>query len=92
MSLTQIQESQGDISGYFTGLHINGSFSGLLNASKHIQFTVTDYMTNVPFFFDGVEQPDGTLAGNYCRLNQEEQCSGEYGIWSVIPATGGGSQ
>src|SRR6266571_2591590 len=91
MSLTQIQESQGDISGYFTGLHINGSFSGLLNASKHIQFTVTDYMTNVPFFFDGVEQPDGTLAGNYCRLNQEEQCSGEYGIWSVIPATGGGS-
>ncbi len=85
MSLTGMRQSQGSISGYFTGLHVNGSFRGTINASSHIEFTVRDPVAYITVYFDGAMQSDGNLSGNFCNLNREGQCAGEYGLWSVAP-------
>ncbi len=37
--------------------------------------------------FEGSQSSDGNLAGNYCRQDQSGQCVGDYGIWSIAPAT-----
>jgi GAF domain-containing protein len=90
MSLTRIQQSQGAIHGYFTGLHMDGPFRGIIDASKHIQFTVTDSAGLAVLSFEGSMQSDGKLAGRFCILNQKGQCAGEYGVWSTAPALFGG--
>jgi eukaryotic-like serine/threonine-protein kinase len=87
MSLARIQQSQGNISGYFTGLQVSGPLTGIVDASKHIQFTVMNSAGHPVLSFDGVMQSDGNLAGSYCSLDQKKLCSGDYGIWSVGPAS-----
>jgi serine/threonine protein kinase len=89
MSLTGLQQSQDTISGYFTGLQLSGSLTGTVNNSRHIQFTVLDSAGHPILSFDGAMQSGGSLSGNYCRLNQARQCSGDYGLWSVVPASAG---
>ena len=89
MSLAILQQSQDTISGYFTGLHLNGPLTGTINNSRHIQFTVLDSAGHPILSFEGAMQPGGTLSGSYCRLNQARQCSGDYGLWSVAPASAG---
>jgi hypothetical protein len=86
ISLTGIQQSQENISGYFNSLRISGSFKGSIDASSHIQFTVTDPTGHATLSFDGMVQSDHTLSGTYCSLNQRGICAGEYGLWSVAPA------
>ncbi len=73
------------MSGYFTGLHVNGSFRGTIDASSHIEFTVTDSAAHITLSLDGGMQSDGNLSGNFCNLNQEGQCASKYGLWSVAP-------
>jgi serine/threonine protein kinase len=87
MSLARIQQSQGNISGYFTGLQVSGHLIGIINASRHIQFTVMNSAGHPILSFDGAMQSDGNLSGSYCSLDQKRQCSGDYGIWSVGPAS-----
>ena len=88
MSLTGIQQSQGNIHGYFSGLHVSAPFRGFIDASKNIQFTVAGYVT---LSFEGSVQPDGNLEGSFCRSNQKGQCdSGEYGVWNGATASSGG--
>jgi serine/threonine protein kinase len=87
MSLTGLQQSQDAISGYFTGLQLSGPLTGTVNNSGHIQFTVLDFAGHPILSFDGAMQSGGSLSGNYCRLNQARQCSGDYGLWSVVPAS-----
>jgi len=89
MSLTGLQQSQDAISGYFTGLQLSGPLTGTVNNSRHIQFTVLDSAGHPILSFDGAMQSGGSLSGNYCRLNQARQCSGDYGLWSVVPASAG---
>ena len=89
MSLTGLQQSQDAISGYFTGLQLSGPLTGTVNNSRHIQFTVLDSAGHPILSFDGAMQSGGSLSGNYCRLNQARQCSGDYGLWSVSPASAG---
>jgi serine/threonine protein kinase len=89
MSLTGLQQSQDTISGYFTGLQLSGPLTGTVNNSRHIQFTVLDSAGHPILSFDGAMQSGGSLSGNYCRLNQARQCSGDYGLWSVVPAPAG---
>jgi serine/threonine protein kinase len=86
MSLTQIQQSSGNISGYFTGLYKNGLFKGSVNAAKHIQFLVIGSTGLAIISFDGGVQFDGHIAGSFCSLNPAEQCDGTYGVWSAAPA------
>ena len=87
MSLTGIQQDQRGISGNITGLHLTGTFSGAIDPSKHIQFMVQDSAGHLILSFDGDMQSDGELSGNYCSVNQDARCTGEYGIWSVAPAS-----
>jgi serine/threonine protein kinase len=89
MSLTGIQQTQIGISGNFTGLHRTGTFNGIIDPRppKHIQFTVQDPAGHLILSFDGNMQSDGELSGNYCTLNPAGQCVGEYGLWSVAPAS-----
>jgi serine/threonine protein kinase len=87
MSLARIQQSQGNISGYITGLQVSGHLIGIINASRHIQFTVMNSAGHPILSFDGAMQSDGNLSGSYCSLDQKRQCSGDYGIWSVGPAS-----
>jgi len=86
MSLTEIQQHQGNISGYFTGLQISSTFTGNIDASRHVHFTLVNSAGHATIAFDGAIQSDGNLGGSYCNLNQQGRCSGEYGIWSVGPA------
>ena len=87
MSLTDIQQTQIYISGNFTGLYSIGTFNGSIDSSKHIQFTVKDSTGYVILSFDGHIQFDGELSGSYCSVDQDAQCTGEYGLWSVAPAS-----
>ena len=89
MSLVGIQQTQIGISGNFTGLHRTGTFNGIFDPHppKHIQFTVQEPAGHLILSFDGNMQSDGELSGNYCSLNPAGQCVGEYGLWSVAPAS-----
>jgi glycosyltransferase XagB len=100
MFLMGIQQNQRSIGGYFIasqahGGQVNEPFRGIIAARDHIQFTVSEQIKHITLSFNGLIQLDGTLGGDYCSLNPEGQCAsghGEYGVWSVIPESGGGSQ
>lgn len=85
MSLTGMQQQQGNLCGSFTGLNETGTFIGSITTDGHIQFVVTGQAGQALLTFDGLMQPDGTLAGNYCRT-VTRTCS-DYGIWSLSPRT-----
>jgi eukaryotic-like serine/threonine-protein kinase len=89
MSLTGIQQTQMTIGGNFTGLHKIGTFNGIIDPHppKHILFTVKDSTGHLILSFDGHMQSDGELSGSYCKVDQNAQCMGEYGLWSVTPAS-----
>ncbi len=87
ISLAQIQQSRGSISGYFTGLHKNGLFKGSIDAARHIQFLVIDSRGLAVFSFDGGVQVDGNIGGSFCSLNAAGHCAGVYGVWSAAPTS-----
>jgi serine/threonine protein kinase len=93
MSLS-IQQDQGKIHGYFTvGQPLVGSnpFTGTVDTTRHIQFTVESYHGNAPLFFEGTVQTDGSMSGTYCSLGQDGQCSsqaGGGGTWQVSRKSG----
>jgi hypothetical protein len=83
MSLTGMQQTQRSIRGSFFGLHRTGTFTGTIGPAKHIQFTVKDAAGVFLFSFEGDMQSGGVLSGNYCSLDQQAHCTGDYGLWSV---------
>jgi hypothetical protein len=94
ISLTGIRQSQGNIGGYLTlgpKLQGSGPFSGTINTTKELKFTVTDTAGSVTLFFEGVMQSATSLTGDYYRcssvsLSQGGRCRqapGSYGIWSI---------
>lgn len=87
MSLEKISQNNERIAGSFTGLHMSESFTGVLDSSKHIFFTVKSNANRSSVFFEGAVRSDGNLAGNYCNVDQTGQCTGNYGLWSVAPTT-----
>jgi hypothetical protein len=95
MSLTNIKHVGGKISGQLVlgpGLLGDGFFTGTVDIARHIQFTVPGVFSNGPLHFSGIVQADGSLKGNYCSLDQTNQCNpsaGGYGIWNAKPATAG---
>ncbi len=97
MSLVSIQQYQKSIHGYFigfqaNGLQVNEPFRGLVDDRGSVQFTFAEYAGQTTLSFKGSVQSDGDLAGDYCTLDSEGQCADEYGVWSVAPSSGGGSQ
>lgn len=95
MSLS-IQQSGGNISGYFTvnqPLQGSNGFTGNVTTGKYIQFTVQSYKGNAPLFFWGYVQ-SGAMSGQYCSLDATGHCNsnaGGAGTWSVNGTSPGGS-
>ncbi len=95
MSLKGVKQNGQVIRGNFSvalPLSGNGPFTGTLNSSSAIQFTVHSPDVSAPLFFSGQVQPDGTLSGQYCSLDVSGQCNntvGGYGTWSVRPGNSG---
>jgi serine/threonine protein kinase len=85
MSLTDIQQQQGNIRGNISGLRWNGPFQGSIDTAKHIKFSFTGDVRQAKLAFDGNMQSDGNIGGTYCSMNLAGKCS-DYGIWSVSPA------
>jgi hypothetical protein len=88
ISLTGIQQQQGNLCGSFAALNKTGTFKGSITTDGHIQFLGTDQAGQASLTFDGHIQPDGILAGSYC-YSVAGKCS-DYGIWSLSPGTQGG--
>ncbi len=84
ITLTRIVQSNERISGSFSGLHQRGTFSGVIDTSRHIYFTVSGQPS---LYFQGTIRSDNNLAGNYCTVDSSGQCVGNYGIWSLAPTT-----
>ena len=85
MFLSGIQQRMGGICGFFSEDNVTGSFNGYIAADGHVQFKVINHAGQVLFTLDGFWQPDGTISGDYCRV-EAGHCSA-YGIWSLSPAT-----
>jgi hypothetical protein len=94
ITLTGIQQQQGIISGYFGGLGGNrlfnglpqhGPFTGTITTTQHIQFIVINDTGQATFSFDGLLQPDRTIAGTYCRVEIVTGKCSDYGVWSISP-------
>jgi len=90
----QQNPGQGKISGYFTVyLPLIGSnpFTGTVTTSKQISFLVQGYNGNLPLYFTGQVNADGSLSGNYCSYvnGQCNNQAGGYGTWVVYPQSSG---
>lgn len=89
-----IQQNQGAIHGQFTvgpALVGSGPFTGTIDTSKHMRFTVQAYKENAPLLFIGSVQSDGSLNGTYCSTGSNGQCdanAGAGGTWHVARKTG----
>ncbi len=92
LSLTDVRQNQRHISGILTvgpGLLGYGSFSGTIDAAKHLKFTLTDSDGNPMLFFEGSMQSATSLSGDYYRCNpvQGSSCVRGpvgYGLWNVV--------
>lgn len=85
MSLANIRQNGSNISGYFHGLGLNGPFKGTIDTSGHIQFQVVIYSGSSTLSFEGTIQLGGDIAGSFKVMNQNNQFTGESGVWSVTP-------
>jgi eukaryotic-like serine/threonine-protein kinase len=85
MTLTQVQQNSQVINGNFAGLGRKTTFSGVLDTSKHLFFSIARSNGQASLFFEGSIRTDGNLVGNYCRQDASGQCTGNYGIWSISP-------
>jgi hypothetical protein len=95
MSLSQIQQNEANIRGYFAvgpGLIGNGDFTGSVSTDNTIRFIVASYAGLLPLFFQGQIHADQSISGTYCSY-QDNQCNynGGYGDWNVAPSTSGSS-
>lgn len=97
ISLTDIQQLQGSICGYFSGktanalynkIPANSPFTGSITATKQIQIIVTINSGQTSFDFDGFIRPNGNISGTYCGHGSNIKKCSYYGPWSVSPATG----
>lgn len=96
MSLTGIKQNQGSFSGFLKlgpNMKSSGLFSGTIDTTKHLQFTLTDATGSVTLFFEGAMQSATSLSGDYYQCSpgstQGGKCSrnpGGYGIWNVVQA------
>jgi eukaryotic-like serine/threonine-protein kinase len=88
----QQQAGHGAINGYFTvnpPLVGSGNFTGSVNTNSYVQFVVQAYKKNSPLYFWGWLKSNNVLSGDYCSLNNQNQCdpnAGASGTWSVAPA------
>ncbi len=85
MQLSNIEQNHNSIRGFFQGLGIASPFTGTIDTSEHIHFTLTAYSGNATFVFDGEIKIGGSLAGSFYVQNQNGQRTGESGLWTGDP-------
>ncbi|HEX6557451.1 MAG TPA: serine/threonine-protein kinase, partial [Ktedonobacteraceae bacterium] len=87
MTLTHMQQNNGIISGTFTSTLLRGDYTGYLDSSKHISFTVANQASGAQLYFMGKVQSAGNIEGSFCSVDQNNQCiSGQaFGVWNVVP-------
>jgi eukaryotic-like serine/threonine-protein kinase len=87
MTLTHMLQSNGILSGSFTSAVMRGNFSGYLDSSKHIFFTVANPSGGAPLYFTGTVQSAGNMEGSFCAIDQNNQCisGAAFGVWNVVP-------
>ena len=73
MTLTHVRQNKGLISGSFTSTLMRGNYSGYLDSSKHIFFTVPNPASGAPLYFTGTVQPAGNMEGSFCTIDQNNQ-------------------
>ena len=83
ITLTNIQQRQGNICGYSSGIPVKGSFKGTITTDGYIQFLLTSDTGRATFSFDGAMLPDGGIAGAYCNPGIGPGKCSNYGLWSV---------
>ena len=91
MSLTQMLQTGGHISGFFSGMRINAPYAGSTDTLKNISFTIASSSDHVSLNFTGAVQASGSLKGTFCEIDQNGQCisNGVFGLWSITPKTSG---
>lgn len=82
-----INQNKGNINGkLILGPHLRGSgpFSGTVDSSGNIHFTVHSNEYGEPFSYSGTVEPNGSVSGTYCNTIKQNQCDpkGE-GTWIV---------
>jgi len=82
MSLTNMQQSQGNIHGFFQGLGLAGPFTGTVTPAGHIQFTLLVYAGNTVLAFEGDIKIGGDIAGTF-EVFDHGHFTGESGLWYV---------
>jgi eukaryotic-like serine/threonine-protein kinase len=89
MTLSQVRQNDGHISGSLSALRMSGTYNGYLDTAKHIYFTVTDSGGSASLSFTGAVRADGSLAGTFCQIDQGGSCmsNGIFGVWNVAPVT-----
>jgi hypothetical protein len=87
ISITGIQQQQGNICGYLTRAPAHLPFKGTITANGVIQFFATGAKRT--FLFEGLVQPDGTISGTYCGSVAGTRTCSDYGLWSIAPAQSG---
>ncbi len=86
-TLTQMQQNGEHISGSFNSTRVSAPYSGFLDTSKHIYFTIPASENRAPLYFSGIVQANGNLTGTFCEIDQGGQCisNGVFGLWNVAP-------
>ena len=83
MYLTNIQQNQGNLRGFFQGLGLVGPFTGTVTPSGHVQFKVRVHAEDTTLVFLGDIKIGGDMVGNFAVLDQQGSNTGEAGIWNI---------
>jgi hypothetical protein len=76
-----IQQTGGNIAGFFQGLGLSGPFKGTIDISGNISFTVPLRSRGLILVFTGNIQTGGLLRGFFTIYNLNGQKTGETGSW-----------
>ena len=88
LTLTNVRQDAGNISGLLSMAQFNGPFTGFLDASKHIYFTVAANRGSASLYFTGSVRANGELDGSsFCQVDQSGSCipGDVFGLWSALP-------
>jgi len=93
ISLTSIQQQQGNVSGSFSlpennlvsSILQSGPLQGTVSTAKEVQFTLLDNTGQATFSFTGLIVADNSIQGTYCSLQAAAGKCSDYGLWRVSP-------
>ena len=85
MFLSNLQQKQGSMNGFFHGLGLAGPFTGTVTKTGRLQFTVPLQNGTSTLAFVGQIKVGGDIEGSYQVLDQHGQHTGDSGVWNAQP-------